>query len=461
MTKLNLFLYSALFLAIIVLAFLHFLPFGEINYRHDFSKSRYNFLGGQGFFHNLGPKERVKEENKIIGDPAYFYLRSFRSFNSADLKIVYSFSDSLSGEDYLNFKIGVLVDKDNWQYRLYPVYSNVLNGLSENWHLKEDDDLLFFQKEKVFDDYLSFLDQADFSRTAFYNYNINHDYIIPDYEKSKEDEILRIEGLRGSYSFFSYIKDENLEFNFSFYSLKAEKEKPRVYVYQQDSLIFSDEINIEEGLELSIADLSEGFYRVEIRASDDLISEKIETPLSKLAFLNRMWLFDQESGFEVFSNQEDFRIKAFNSACLDDIIINEEKFSIDRIYQQFNLSVKGEGLNTIGSESCGLLIENSGVFAFSRDSFFDPRLRSLDDSINLDYIDFVLADYRLPEKNEGLYTSKIEIDLSEAFRENDSYQFIISEPSLKNLDSEKYIEIHSIEMHLRANNLFDKIYNIK
>jgi hypothetical protein len=450
-----------LFLMVVILSFLYFLPFGEISYEHDFSESRYNLLGGQGFFHNLGPKERVKEKNKIMGDPAYFYLRAFRNFNSADLKIKYSFSDDLLKNDYLDFKIGVLVDKDNWRYKMYPVYNKTLNDLSETWDLRENDGLLFLQKEKVFDDYLSFLDQADFSRTAFYNYNINHNYIIPDYEKSNEDEKLIIEGLRGSYSFFTYIKDENLKIDFSFYSLKPEKEKPYIYVYQQDNLIFNDEIDTEEELELNIADLSEGFYRVEIQASEDLISEKIETPLSKLAFLNRMWLFDQKEGFNLFSNQNDFRIKAFNSACLDDVVINEEKFSLDRIYQQVNLNIDGNDLNKISSESCGLLIENNGVFAFSRDSFFDPRLASLNDDTRLNNLDFILADYHPSKKKKEFYTSEIEIDLSEAFKEDGSYQFIISAPSLKYLEPDKYIEIHSIEMCLKTNSLLDKIRNIR
>ena len=144
MKKFRIILYSFLVFFILVLAFLYIVPGVKIKYQYSFSRP---YLWGRGFFHKFGPEDRIIN-NKIIGDPVYFYLRSPRNFSEAKLKIKYRFSPELIvNHDFINLEAGVLVDKDNWNYSLKPFYNNVLENLTE---AQIEDGVLFYQKIKYF-----------------------------------------------------------------------------------------------------------------------------------------------------------------------------------------------------------------------------------------------------------------------------------------------------------------------
>ena len=95
MKKVRFFLYGLLLVILVILACFYFVPSGKISYKYDFSQKYYNIIGGRGFFHKLGPPERIIDKNKIIGDPVYFYLKNFRNFSSAKMKIKYQISPNL------------------------------------------------------------------------------------------------------------------------------------------------------------------------------------------------------------------------------------------------------------------------------------------------------------------------------------------------------------------------------
>ncbi|MDD3931842.1 MAG: hypothetical protein PHT04_06700 [Eubacteriales bacterium] len=467
MKKFRIFLYSFLFFAIIVLAFFYFAPFGKITYRHNFSRQ---YLLGKGFFHKIGPSERVVD-NKIMGDPVYFYLNSPRNFSQAKLTMKYKISpQALENNDFINIEAGVLVDKENWRYNLKPVFNNVLLNLSGSQNIQFNNDLFFYQKNNNFKNYQDFLDNKDFSSAVFYNYNLNYQYFLPNYHLHNNEQNLIIENIRGSYSFYTYIKNENLDISFDFLNLEKNSQndikKISILVYFQDKLIFSEGGIFSENNSLnyllSLPDLPEGSYKVEIKADDQVLTKKIDTKLTKLSFINRIWLDQQNNGFTIFSNKNNFRTKALESVCLGEIEIDNKVFVIDKIFQQFNIEINKEKKNLeqltkINSDSCGFLIENNGLFSFSEDSFFDPTLNKLDQYTNIEEIEFILADFSLPQKINDYYVSEININLEKAVKEKDGYNFIISAPFLKNIIENECIEIKEIEIELIGKNLFTKI----
>lgn len=468
MKKFRIFLYSFLFLAIIVLAFFYLAPFGKITYRHNFSRQ---YLLGKGFFHKFGPSERIVD-NKIMGDPVYFYLNSPRNFSQAKLKIKYKISpQALENNRFINIETGVLVDKENWRYNLNPIFNNVLLNTFSDQNIQINDDLFFYQKDNNFKNYQDFLDNNDFSSSVFYNYNFNYEYFLPDYQPRGNNENLVIKNIRGSHSFYVYLKDEDLKIDFSFLneSKNDKSNLPKnlsIFVYYQDKIIFSEnnsflDNNYLEYL-LNLPSLPEGAYKIEIKTDDDVLIKDINTKLSKLVFINRVWLDNQSPGFVLFSNKNNFRIKALESLCLGKIKINEDNFLIDKIFQQFNINVDKKEANSaqlteIESGSCGFLFENNGLFSFSQESFFNPTLDKLDEFTNTEKIDFILGNFRFPEEMGDYYVSEVNIDLVNAIREKDGYNFIISAPFLKNIAEEQYIEIKEIEIELIGKNLFTKI----
>lgn len=458
MIKLRFFLYSFLSVIIIVLAYFYFCPLGKTTYQHDFSRKYYNFSGGQGFFHKLGPADRVVDKNKIIGDPAYFYLRTPGRFSLAQLKIKYRLSPAvLASDDFLNMEIGVLLDKDNWRFSLYPFFNNYLNNLNSDWDYQSSEGLSFYQRDKKFNNYLSFIKNNDFSRAVFYNYSFNYDYLMANYQPDRSGPQEAIKNIRGSYSFLTYIKNEDLKVDFSFSNKDLSPLKSfSLYVYFQDKIIldknFSDsDLANDNRFSLNLPDLPEGVYKVELKANDNLITNSLISYNSKLVFLNRIWLSDLSEGWTVFSNKNNFRIKALESDCLGDIKINQENFVVNEIFQQFNFSVDNpsNNLNKIESSSCGLLIENNGLFAFQENYFFNPTLNKLDHDSNLENIDFIVAKYQKPYIEGDYLVSEVELSLDQAYKDKDGYQFIISAPFLGELNPEKYLEIKSIELKLK------------
>jgi hypothetical protein len=340
-----------------------------------------------------------------------------------------------------------------------------MNEILNAWSAIKDGQIVFAQKNKNYYSIEDFLNQKDFSSTVLYNYNLNYDYILPNYETN--NDIIDIYNLKGSYSFYTYVKDEDLKIDFSFLNEKIDdKKKPMIFVYYQDQLILEDELSNNDSLSnfnLSLTNLPEGAYKIEIKVDDDWITKKLVSHNSKIVFINRVWLNDLSAGFKIWSNKNNFKIKSFSAKCLSDVKINKEVFSVNEIYKQFDFSANQaikDDLNEISSDSCGLLIETDGLFAFSKNSFFNPIINKLNGESNWNNIDTVIANYELPKKENDYYISEIEMDLHSAIRDKDGYRFLISAPFLKNLDNDEYIELKEINMEFEGSNLIDKIKSI-
>ncbi len=485
MKKLGLFFYIFLLITIAVLAGLYFAPLGKMTYRHDFSKEYYNFFGGKGFFHKLGPAERLTDKNKIIGDPVYFYLRTPRTFSSAKLKIKYRLSPQLLSEKkYLNIEAGVLMDKSNWHYDLKPVFNSTLNDISSNddFNVLKEDDIIFTQRKsaKNFANYKEFLDSDKYSEALFYNYyppfdfRIKHSFSANGATSTgylRYDILTNLKNLRGSYIFYTYIKGDSLKFNFEFKtkdSIKAPSSTKNVsiFVYYQNETIFSDSFKFDSNEKydyvLNLESLPEGAYKVEVKSEDDIITRNLKTDLNKVSFLNRIWLDELEDGFALYSDKNNFRVKSFNSDCLGEIKINDQLFWVDKIFQQFNFSVPknntNNNLNKVESNSCGFLIETNGFFSFSEISFLNPLLKRLNQDSDLSQLDYLLAKYNSEHLGNSVYVSEINFNLMGAFRDKDGYRLLISVPFLDGVDESEYIEILDLEIELEGTTLKDKIY---
>ncbi|MCK9439071.1 MAG: hypothetical protein WC164_03620 [Patescibacteria group bacterium] len=462
--KLRIYLNIFLLALIFVLLWLYFSPFGHISYQKDFSKKQNTFLGGKGTIYKLGPDDRLVDRNKIVGEPAYFYLKTNRSFDSAKVSIEYKISDHVfQDNDYINFEMGVLLNKDNWNYHLHPVYNNVLDSLYNSWHKTiEGDGTVFLQKEKKFSNFNDYLRQANFSSLLVYNYNLKNDFVLPDYQTIKNYKFL-IPSLRGSHVFYAYLKDENLKFDFALRSLNQENEKKAdIFVYLNQDIIFSKNFSVEELnrgnlFSLNLPGLPEGVYKIEIRSGDDIVLENFTSYMHKLVFLHKVNLYETKNGFDVFSNKADLRIKSLESKCLNKLNINEDVFEVNQIFKQFNFKSLNKGINNVKSNSCGMLIESNGLFSFSYESFFNPLISSLSSDVVMDDYNFILANYNSPSKKDDTHVSVLSFDLKEAYREKDEYRFIVSAPFLKGDDLDKYLEIKNIKIELQGKNLFEKV----
>lgn len=469
MNNRNLRLIFYLFLIFICfsLFYLYFSPFGKAYYSKDFSKNYNNIFLGRGSIYKLGPADRIIEKNKLISEPAYFYLKTARAFDNAKIKIKYRLSPNIATENnFINIEAGVLLDKNNWNYRLYPVYNSFLNKCIDSWHVSDYNGLKFFQNKEQFKNLESFLGGKDFSSLALYNYKLNNDFVLRDY-KTSQDYRAELPKLRGSHSFYTYIKDQSLRFDFTFKNISNNfKDNIDLFVYLNQDVIFSKSfLPVEFGdngvdFSLNLPDLPESVYKIEVKTSDDYVIDKLISYLPKVVFLNKINLYDNSDGFEFFSNSSNLRAKVLDASCLASIHLNDDIFNIDRIFKQFTLSFAknkmDQELNFIKSSSCGTLFEGSALFSFNKESFFNPLILNLNEYNYKDNFEFIIADYNKPEFKDGYYISEVEMDLKNSWRENNEYRFIISAPFLDG-NNEKYLEINSVEINLMGKGLKQKL----
>jgi len=479
--KLRLTLGLIILIFIGVFLYLKVVPLGHISYHKSWPQL---IRSGKGFIYNFSPIERINLEDKtlpqIIGDPIYFSLFTPRTFDQAQVTI--SYQEKLTGQTPI-IEAGLLVDKLVWRYDLQPLENRIIDQLRSQWSVLGGDGIVLLQSENNYDDLQSF--EADLARgflkdcpggptncLAIYNYQPNYQYLLPDQGRGQPLTIDK--PLRGTHQFYLYIKDEPLRLDFEFVDLNQDKgEDPiSVTLYSGMQIITSktsEDENLsptsgeieEKKLSLEEKKLPPGVYKVEIRASNDIVIRQIFSSVHRLVFINKVWPVSTRGNLTLFTNTNYLQVKALNPASLQTIKFANEDFFINETYQQFDLiSDSQAALKEIKFSQDDIIIENNGVFAWSKNSFFNPGFKKVDRHFILDEgIKYIIANYQSPLEQQDIKTATATFNLKGAYREKGKYSFIISVPGLKAEDDlDDYLEIKEIKIELTGRTLWQKIF---
>jgi len=459
--------------------YLAIVPSGEIEYSFDFNKKN-------GFIGKLKPEERLqfsdkKFRNKIIANPVYFNLYTPRPFETAELEIKYKNKGDIS-----LLEAGVLVDNISWNYDLKPVQNKLIDQLSLVWEKKNENNLLILKRP---DDASSTYEcnffnnnatSTDINNLAVYNYKPKITYVLNDYEAGNGElkDLNNFHPLRASWQINTYIKSETLNFNFSFQDLNLNKDENSIdlLLFYEDELIDSHNLSLEDvqtqeklNLEFKLANLPEGLYKIVLRASDDIITTNIKTAQSKLVFINKLRLFknNNSDGFSLFTNSKKIQSKTIYPDSLQKIKIEKEELNLKETYHQFESDISHlvatSGIKMLDIKKDGIFLSGDGVFSFSYNNFFNPKIKKAIKGINVNNsnINCIIADYKIPFKNDDCYIAHVFFNLKKAYRENNIYSFMISAPDLKMDDDwDDYLEIEQIKVKLRGRSLKEKISSI-
>lgn len=465
--KFRLILWLILLAVIIFLLWQWIIPSGQISYN-------YNFYSDSGFIGKLSPKERVlppkSGQQAVIGNPVYFAVRTPRQFEQAKLSITYK----NEVENLPVMEAGVLVDKAIWRYNLQPMQNRTIDQVLPAWFAIKQDDILFLQREKKYDSWEDFQkDPASFSQIAVYNYDLPRRYYISNYQASSVYNSLNY-SLRGTYQFYVYLDNEALNLNFLFkdLNLNQDSDAVQILIYDQynsligERTIADDSIADSTGQESKIRsihitrnDLSTGVYKIEFKANDDIITTQLATPQSKLAFINKLWLSNPEqTNITVYSDSQAISLQTINPASLQTISINDKFLEIPNTYEQFTL-INKEPINKIHIAKGDIIISGKGVFSFDQASLLNPDYQIIDNYFELtDKINYIVANYKTPQTNGEWQTAVLDFDISNAYREDDKYSFLISIPGLRLEDDyDDQIIIKNIKLELLGKSLWKKI----
>lgn len=453
-----------LILVISVLLYLAILPFGNTVYT-------FNSSNNGSFWEKLTPSSRLELSNKIIGNPVYINLRTSRPFNDALLTMKYKLSENNNQLPSI-IEVGSLVDSKLWKYNLKPIHNQVLNTLKDQWNVVQDGELILFDRLGDYDSLEGFFSGLpSLDEIAVYNYDLDADYKLVDYEASSNVVDLDYQ-LKGAYSFYFYLNEkENLYFDFLVKNLKSDKDidSVSIFLYYKNEIIDFRVLNEDEfilddnqSINLSLASMPEGVYKIEVKAGDDIITDRISTTQKKLSFINRIWLNESSNeSINIFTDSRQVSFNTTNPSSLQVIQVGSEEIRLSETYRQYG-SGQLSGVNEIKLQKDDLIIAGDGVFSFSEESLINPSLKKVNKNfdINNTLVNYIIARYSFPEQENDWKTAVVNFDLSHSYRENQRYNFIISVPGLKTDDKiNDWVEIEEIKVELAGVNIRDWFKN--
>lgn len=448
-----------LILGLITVSLLYFgiVPGGKISYS--------GVPGGDFFIKKLSPAERL-DQGRIVGDPAYFSLKVPRRFERAQIILEYEKEGDLP-----IIELGILADKRG-NYDLKPVENRMLDDLA--WEKIPEGNLTLYQRDKKYGSIKEFLASPPASgEIAVYNHDFYPDYKMADYEPNKEPYIFD-HPLRGPFKFFTYLKDEDLDFRFMVSDLNKNKESDTadVDIYRDGRLIHSQHLDddgitgdsgrIKEDRKIGVklVNLPEGVYKVELKAGDDIITKKIETNNKKMAFLNKIWLADNnKDNIRIYTDSKFIAAQTVNPGRLQKIKIGDDEMQLKNTFDQERVKTD-YSFKEISLEKDDVILAGDGVFAFSQDYFFNPAVKKINNNteVDKDGINYVLADYRSPEVRGNSKIAIIDFDLNNVYQEKGRYGFLVSVPGLLAEDGmEDGLLIKNIRINLEGKNIIEFI----
>lgn len=456
--KIRLFFWFLLVFAVILLLYSAVAPGGKISYSSIPGERNY-FIG------KLSPAERM-DQGRIIGDPVYFSLRTPRKFDHVRITLEYE----KSGDFNLPIiETGLLAD-NRGHYSLKPVENKILDDLA--WDKIAENNLVLYQRNKKFSSIGGFLDDLPVQDgIALYNHNLDKEYLIDSYEPSQKKSMLGYP-LRGEYQFFTYIKNEDLDFKFTVSDLNRNKVSDEIdlNVYYENKPIYSrrleddgiadDSGRVKEDRDVGInlSNLPEGVYKVEFKAGDDMITRRIETANSRISFINKIWLADNgKNDLNLYTDSKSITAQTTNPGRLQKIKIGDQEIRLKNTFEQVGV-MTDYSLKDIRLEKDDIILSGDGVFAFAKGHFVNPSFRKINSNTEMykDGIDYVLAEYKTPEAGKKSNIATLDFDLKGAYRENGKYGFLISVPGLRVEDGpDDGLIIKKIEVDLEGKDIFE------
>jgi len=455
---------------------------GKIEYIYDFSKPNF-------YISELKPEDRVESvectvragfqrecSQRITGDPVYFSVKPSRRFEKAVVSVKFRMPESQTVKQPNVIELGILKDNLLKRYELKPLDNRILDSISSEWKTLRQGDTILLQREMAYPDINSFLDNLpDPREIAAYNFVLKPRYLLAGYGPGNGNHAIPYH-LRGAFQIYTYIKDENLDFNFEFSDLNRDTvhEKIDITVYYLDEPIFSRRIDgdindTDNGAvsdlgktEIKIPGLPEGAYKLEIRTNDDIMTRKLATKQNKFVFSDKLWFSGSAENprpggaGKIYTDSKIIHFNTTNPASLQTISVNGSELRISQTYKQYSFE-NHSALAEVAFSSPDFILAGNGMFAFNTEEFFDPRVGKVDDFFDPaeTNINYIIADYAYPQSDAGWKYSSVEFDLSSAYSEEGRYGFIISIPGLRaDDDKQDYLEISSIKINLQGKSIW-------
>ncbi|HSX29461.1 MAG TPA: hypothetical protein VLE73_02780 [Candidatus Saccharimonadales bacterium] len=250
--------------------------------------------------------------------------------------------------------------------------------------------------------------------------------------------------LRGDVTFYTYLSKEFFNLKIIKHDLNwySDPDPLTINVYKGDDIVYSSQIpddgdvdadravGQEQNLNISNPDSGypeAGVYKVQLKASSDVIIDRISTNLHNVVFGGPLYIANSNLYGESITNVPPlyfqgkyFMAKVQHKKAFQSIKIGEKQLRISELNKPYITHALDQTKPTAVTAGKGdIIVNGSGVFAFSKDQIFRPfkyDIFNLDDTAEGNLVDQIISDYRPARKqDDGWYEASMVFDISDAY----------------------------------------------
>ncbi len=415
---------------------------------------------------SLAPDTRVINFPKPIaqvGDFVYFNTKS-KGYDTA--KISFTFKNTDSNSDiHIGYK-----DESYWHYKTKPILLSLIENL--DWKSIKGEPTLY-QKVPTFDSVRSLLNAPPLSPVG--TYYMDHDHYInslPGYTPDKNPTVID-QPLRGTHTFYTYLKNEQFQLNVEKYDLNWYKGADLVEISVfKDGLPILQKVIEDDGItddsrvvmpvmsgEVMLEGKAKnGVYKVVIKANGDTVIKSLHSSFSRIVFENSVFpvggsnVYDTtnpQANPSIYTDAQKLTFTTAHQVSAQTITINDKNFEIDEIGFPLTFD-SGSNRNFVNIPKGDAKVEGAGYFAFKKEQYFTPfiyhnfQIKTASDLVNINYL---LTDYTHPVNlPEGWRRAVVEFDLNSAYYSDGTLSWIIKSPTLKDRGAKIYIKDIVVEL---------------
>lgn len=401
----------------------------------------------------LAPAERAADgspRTPLIGDPVFVDFSPPSRFDSVTVSLSYENAAHPAVE------VGALASAIDGQFDVRPVENRVVDQLP--WKRMTSGAVTLLDRR---DRYASvdefFRDPPTRDRVATYAADAPLPYRIEDYRPATGTRDIEV-SLRGHHRMLTYVKDEPFNVTFVVQDMNRQHgaDPVTVSVYFEDRTepvartVLADDGNVRDDqrssklrqIPVSIVAPEEGTYKIEFTSSADVFIRKISTRQRKFVFVDKLYLGDHVGYSDltppitVFTDGMRLVARTPHAEALQALTVAGKRLALEQPNLRYIRQIEGLGLAPIVSPKRSVLLETDGIFALSREDYFDPLPFPIEwyvtqADLEARGIEYVLANYEPPREDRGLRTGTVTFDMRGlAKTEEGAYRFVLSAPGI-------------------------------
>lgn len=403
---------------------------------------------------NVGSEDGISYQ-EIEDDIVYFDVMLPRLYKTIDVEIIYRNPNPI-------LELGALIDKDEWVFKIETIENNLIDGL--NWDVVSDENSILLQKEKEYESVADFYSNPPpgYRIATYQNDIVNKNLKIADYEPSSELKTYEV-SLQGSHTLYTYIKNEQLYYEIDLIKFNNENDNDQVSFVitnaRNGEEIMSEIVYLNDSSKLispniiSLNDLEESIYRIDILCDENITINEISTRQNKSVIQSKLKMIRLDSAVsEIYFAGNTLNAMVYGLNDLQSIKINDKSVNLEVPSEKYIIekSYLDRKNNLIVLENNNIEFSSDGYFGFSEASMFMPKAENLSNNTDFERVEYIISKkYKKPSKEgDGWGKGVVSFNLNEINPAGKKLiQFIINNPG--NRLSENKLEISEIRTVLK------------